>query len=154
MPRTEAAADPPITEIPCSSTRCRPLAEAWTAATRRNRARWQFLSTARPVFGLWKMPTTKTRSPFFRQSLIPNLTRYDLEISTRLLNSGEGVGFFREPMFWALALGTALVDWSCYPASRQCVSLVRLRVFSYSNIPRRYTSQDRPGAREGTRTPK
>jgi hypothetical protein len=29
------------------------------------------------------MPTTKTRSPFFRRSLIRNLTRYiDLRIST------------------------------------------------------------------------
>src|SRR5438874_12972170 len=91
----EAAAAPPIAEIPCSSTRGRPLAEAWIAAARRDRARWRFFSTARPVFGLWKMPTTKTRSPFFRQSLIPNLTGYDLGISTRLFNSGEGVGFFR-----------------------------------------------------------
>src|SRR5207237_6991789 len=41
------------------------------------------------------MPTTKTRWPFFRQSLIPNLTGYDLRISTRLFNSGEGIGFFR-----------------------------------------------------------
>jgi hypothetical protein len=40
------------------------------------------------------MPTTKTRSSFFRQSLITNLTGYDLRISTRLFNSGDGVGFF------------------------------------------------------------
>src|SRR5207248_2911460 len=32
--------------------------------------------------------------PFFRQNLISNPIRYDLEISTRLLNAGEGVGFF------------------------------------------------------------
>src|SRR5947207_9102465 len=97
----EAAAAPQIAETPYSSIRGRPLAEAWIAAARRNRARWRFFSTARPVFGLWKMPTTKTRSPFFRQSLIPNLTGYDLGISTRLFNSGEGVvGFFRGPMFW------------------------------------------------------
>ena len=74
--RTEAAADPPIAEIPCSSTRCRPLPEAWIAAARRNRARWRFCITARPASTLWKMPTTKTRSPFFRQNLIPNLTGY------------------------------------------------------------------------------
>ena len=41
--RIKAAADPPIAEIPCSSIRCRPLAEAWIAAARRNRARWRFL---------------------------------------------------------------------------------------------------------------
>src|SRR5205823_2748649 len=115
----EAAAAPPIAETPYSSIRGRRPAEAWIAATRRNRARRRFFITARPIPGLWNMPTTKTRWPFFRQSLIPNLTRYDLEISTRLLNSGEGVGFFRGPMFWELALGTALVDWSCYHASRR-----------------------------------
>src|SRR5207249_5344180 len=87
--RTEAAADPPIAEIPCSSTRCRPLAEAWIAAARRNRARWRFCSAARPVPTLWKMPTTKTRSPFFRQNLIPNLTGYsELGISRRVFALG------------------------------------------------------------------
>jgi hypothetical protein len=36
--------------------------EVWRqlAAARRNRTRWRFFSTARPVFGLWKMPTTST----------------------------------------------------------------------------------------------
>ncbi|KAG0506320.1 MAG: hypothetical protein Udaeo_02930 [Candidatus Udaeobacter sp.] len=77
-PRTtltiKAAADPPIAEIPCSSIRCRPLAEAWIAAARRNRARWRFFSTARPAPALWKMPTTKTRLPFFDQNLISTFT--------------------------------------------------------------------------------
>ena len=72
--RIKATVDPPIAEIPCSSIRCRPLAEAWIAAARRNRARWRFCSTARPAPTLWKMPTTKTRLPFFGQNLILTLT--------------------------------------------------------------------------------
>jgi hypothetical protein len=61
-----------MAEIPCSSIRGRPLVEVWIVAARRNRARWRFCSTVRPVPALWKMPTTKTRSRFFRQNLIPN----------------------------------------------------------------------------------
>src|SRR5215831_17662499 len=91
--RIKAATDPPIAEIPCSSIRCRPLVEEWIAAARRNRARWRFCSTARPVPALWKMPTTKTRSRFFRQNLIPNLIRYDLEISTRLFQLWRDMEF-------------------------------------------------------------
>src|SRR5438093_13247350 len=100
--RSEPAADPPIAEIPRSSIRCRPLAEAWIAAARRNRARWRFCSTARPVPTLWKMPTTKTRSPFFRQNFISNPIRYDLEISTRLLNGfiARVEPFFKENGFY------------------------------------------------------
>jgi hypothetical protein len=48
------------------------------------------------------MPTTKTRSPFFRQNLISNPIRYDLEISTRLLNEfiARVEPFFEENGFY------------------------------------------------------
>jgi hypothetical protein len=46
--------------------------------------------TAMEIPTLWKMPTTKTRSRLFRQSLISNPIGYDLEISTRLFQLGRG----------------------------------------------------------------
>ena len=87
-PRTEAAAVAPVAETPNSLTRGRPSAEAWIAAARLNRARWRLLNAARPAPELWKMPTTKTRSPFFRQSPISTLIEYDSEIIDAIVMTG------------------------------------------------------------------
>ena len=79
-PRTtltiKAAADPPIAEIHVP----RPDAGLWSK--RRSQRPDEIerdggsAGTARPTPTLWKMPTTKTRSPFFRQNLIRTFTEY------------------------------------------------------------------------------